>query len=94
MSNYQDVKLVCKQCGKEFNFSAGEQEFFESRGFRAPIRCQDCRKQKRVNVPNPPIQASSGTYEICCSRCAKTTQVPFKPRNPQGILCSDCFETK
>ena len=25
---YEDKTLVCKDCGKEFTFSAGEQEFY------------------------------------------------------------------
>ncbi|MBQ2898524.1 MAG: zinc-ribbon domain containing protein, partial [Oscillospiraceae bacterium] len=25
---YEDKTLVCKECGKEFTFTAGEQEFY------------------------------------------------------------------
>ena len=28
---YEDKTLVCKDCGKEFTFSAGEQEFYAER---------------------------------------------------------------
>ena len=48
---YEDKTLVCKECGKEFVFTAGEQEFYAERGFRdwislsstgsAPIRIID-----------------------------------------------------
>ena len=27
---YEDKTLVCKECGKEFVFTAGEQEFYRS----------------------------------------------------------------
>ena len=30
---YEDKTLVCKDCGNEFVFTAGEQEFYASRGF-------------------------------------------------------------
>lgn len=30
---YEDKTLVCKDCGKEFTFSAGEQEFYAEKGF-------------------------------------------------------------
>lgn len=30
---YEDKTLVCKDCGKEFVWTAGEQEFYASRGF-------------------------------------------------------------
>ena len=31
---YEDKTLICKECGKEFVFTAGEQEFYASKGFR------------------------------------------------------------
>ena len=31
---YEDKTLVCKDCGAEFVFTAGEQEFYASRGFQ------------------------------------------------------------
>ena len=31
---YEDKTLVCKECGKEFVFTAGEQEFYAERGFQ------------------------------------------------------------
>ena len=30
---YEDKTLICKECGKEFVFTAGEQEFYASKGF-------------------------------------------------------------
>ena len=30
---FQDRTLVCKDCGKEFTFTAGEQEFYKEKGF-------------------------------------------------------------
>ena len=31
---FQDKTLVCKDCGKEFVFTAGEQEFYAEKGFQ------------------------------------------------------------
>ena len=42
----EDKTLTCI-CGKEFIFTAGEQEFFNEKGFTPPRRCPDCRKIKR-----------------------------------------------
>ena len=33
---YEDKTLVCKECGKEFVFTAGEQEFYAELPERAP----------------------------------------------------------
>ena len=30
---FEDKVLVCKDCGQEFTFTAGEQEFYAEKGF-------------------------------------------------------------
>lgn len=43
-----DKTIVCKDCGKEFIFTAGEQEFYKEKGFtNEPQRCKDCRNAKK-----------------------------------------------
>ena len=42
-----DKTLTCKDCGKEFVFTEGEQEFYKEKGFEnEPQRCAECRRQK------------------------------------------------
>ena len=43
----QDKELTCKDCAQGFTFTAGEQEFFTSRGFSEPIRCKTCRDARK-----------------------------------------------
>ncbi|HBU11221.1 MAG TPA: cytochrome C551 [Clostridiales bacterium] len=43
-----DKTLVCRDCGIEFVFSEGEQEFFKERGLaNIPTRCPACRKARK-----------------------------------------------
>ncbi|MDI6601643.1 MAG: zinc-ribbon domain-containing protein [Thermoanaerobacteraceae bacterium] len=52
---YEDKVLVCKDCGKEFVFTAGEQQFYAEKGFQnEPVRCKECRdiKKQRFNSHN------------------------------------------
>ncbi len=42
-----DVTLVCKDCGKEFTFTEGEQQFYQEKGFSNPGRCAECRKARK-----------------------------------------------
>jgi hypothetical protein len=43
----EDINIKCSDCGEEFVFTAGEQEFFDSKGFtNLPKRCAKCRKLK------------------------------------------------
>ena len=44
----ENIKLVCKDCKKEFDFTVGEQKFYEEKGFAAPIRCKECRDAKKA----------------------------------------------
>ena len=44
---FEDKKLTCKDCGQEFEFTAGEQEFFSRNGFTDPQRCKACRDAKK-----------------------------------------------
>ena len=47
-NEYTDMTLVCKDCGSEFVFSAGEQAFYTEKGFdNKPVRCANCRKARK-----------------------------------------------
>jgi hypothetical protein len=46
--SFTDKSIVCPDCGTTFAFTAGEQEFFASKGFtNDPKRCQSCRQAKK-----------------------------------------------
>ncbi|MEG0371525.1 MAG: zinc-ribbon domain-containing protein [Clostridium sp.] len=45
-----DKTLVCRDCGKDFIFTEGEQEFYREKGFEnEPTRCIDCRRAKKAS---------------------------------------------
>lgn len=47
---FQDKTLVCKDCGQEFVFTAGEQAFYKEKGLdNEPKRCKECRDKKKQN---------------------------------------------
>ncbi len=86
-SQFQDQTLTCKDCGKQFTWTAGEQEFYAQKGFNnPPFRCQDCRAKRKTE------RMSSRTMtKITCSKCGKEDEVPFVPRKGTGVLCRACF---
>jgi hypothetical protein len=48
-----DKNLTCKDCGKEFVFTEGEQEFYKEKGFEnEPQRCPDCRRERKQQRRN------------------------------------------
>lgn len=50
---YTDETIICKDCGKEFVFTAGEQRFYEEKGFtNKPVRCKECREARKAQRNN------------------------------------------
>ena len=44
MDQYSDITLQCRDCGNDFLFTAGEQQFYAEKGFtNKPSRCPSCR---------------------------------------------------
>lgn len=87
---YEDKKLVCKECGDEFVFTAGEQEFYAEKGLEnEPQRCKSCR-QARKNA-----QKSKREYfETVCVVCNGPARIPFKPVEGRSYYCSECLAKK
>lgn len=49
MSEFNDKTIVCLDCGKEFVFTAREQEFYAEKGFtNEPKRCKECRDKRKA----------------------------------------------
>ena len=76
-----DKTLVCADCGGEFIFTAGEQEFFASRGFvNEPKRCQPCRSSRRNQERGGWGDGPKEMHPITCAQCGSDAMVPFRPR--------------
>jgi N-acetylglutamate synthase-like GNAT family acetyltransferase len=47
--SFEDKSIRCSDCGVTFAFTAGEQEFFQSKGFtNEPKRCPECRRTNKA----------------------------------------------
>lgn len=84
---YEDKTLVCKDCGSEFVFTAGEQEFYAEKGFEnEPTRCKDCRAARKAS-----LRANREMHTAVCAECGNECQVPFEPKGDRPVYCSECF---
>ena len=96
---YEDKTLVCKECGQEFVFTAGEQEFYAERGFHGeqefyaergfqnePQRCKACRDARKAASRGP-----REYFTATCAACGGEAKVPFEPKSDRPVYCSDCF---
>ena len=88
---FQDQTLTCRDCGKEFVWTASEQEFYQQKGFQnAPVRCPACRALKKARMDGN-RGGERQSFEITCSNCGKKDTVPFQPRGDKPVFCKDCF---
>lgn len=88
----EDKTLVCKECGKEFVFSASEQELYESKGFtNEPGRCPACRQARKQRLGIVSERPERQMYPAVCAECGKETEVPFKPSEDRPVYCRDCY---
>ena len=86
-SNFQDKTLTCRECGSEFVWTAGEQDFYQRKGFEnPPFRCAQCRAKKKAER-----MANRTMTKIICAKCGKEDEVPFVPKEGTPVLCKDCF---
>ena len=84
---YEDKTLVCKECGNEFVFTAGEQEFYAERGFQnEPQRCKACRDARKNGARGP-----REFFTATCAHCGGEAKVPFQPKSDRPVFCSECF---
>ncbi len=93
----QDKTIVCVECGNEFVFTAGEQEFYEQKGFtNSPTRCPSCRAARKASrgAGGGMHTGDRQMYPAVCAQCGKQTEVPFQPRGDKPVYCSDCFKSQ
>lgn len=84
---YEDKTLVCKECGNEFVFTAGEQEFYAEKGLvHEPQRCKSCRDARKNAGRGERVM-----YTGVCATCGGEAKVPFEPKDGRPVYCSSCF---
>jgi len=100
--SYTDQTLYCRDCNAEFVFTAGEQEFYASRGLtNSPSRCPSCRAARKAQGGGRSPRGGAGggytreprqMYAATCANCGNEAMVPFQPRADRPVYCSDCYQ--
>jgi CxxC-x17-CxxC domain-containing protein len=94
MSEFQDRVLKCVDCGTEFVFTAGEQQFYHQKDFKnEPKRCRNC-KARRQNGSERASGPGRVETSAVCSQCGRETTVPFRPTQGRPVFCRQCFQTR
>ncbi len=87
-----DKTLVCRDCGREFTFTVGEQEFYLSRDLQnEPRRCSECRISRRRERRGSSGDYPREVYSAVCATCGVETTVPFEPTEGRPVYCKECY---
>lgn len=76
----------CKQCQKQFNIDAKDQEFYQRIKVPEPTLCPDCRSQRRLVLRN-----ERTLYPDTCDLCGKKIISLYSEDKPYKVYCYDCF---
>ena len=83
MENTTGEMIICSDCGDTFLFSISEKNFFDHKGFDAPKRCKQCRKNRK--------EIKSSTSSVCYnSNVERTTN---QPDDSLWDICTDIFKS-
>lgn len=81
-----DKSLKCVECGAEFVFTEGEQEFYASQGFTSePRRCPSCRAARKAGQGGSKAPRNNSGAEN--SAAAANTR---PPRQMYSAVCAEC----
>jgi CxxC-x17-CxxC domain-containing protein len=91
---YTDQAITCLDCGQEFTFTAGEQEFYAQRGFtEPPKRCASCRqlrKAQRNSSNGGDGYANGSSYGGNGGYGAGYSSGERRPRQMYEATCASC----
>jgi CxxC-x17-CxxC domain-containing protein len=101
MATLEDKTIKCVDCGEEFLFTVGEQEFYREHGLtNFPTRCRRCREARKTNRGDRTGSHGGGggggaggreMHKAVCANCGTETLVPFAPTAGRPVYCRDCF---
>ena len=91
-----DKTLTCRDCGQPFTFTAGEQAFYQERGFSEPQRCPACRAKRKADRNASAGGGydgggySSGGYSSGGYNGGHNGGHSSEPRQLYAAVCSNC----
>jgi CxxC-x17-CxxC domain-containing protein len=93
-----DKTIVCRDCGQEFVFSAGEQQFYATRGLSEPTRCSSCRAARKASRESGGGYDRDSSYDRSSSyggydrgsRSSGSRSGGSQTRQMFQVTCDDC----
>jgi len=96
-SEFEDQSILCIDCGKDFIWTAGEQNFYRDKELQnPPKRCKTCKQAKNERISSIAAAKAAGVKQkievaVYCASCKGYTTVPFYPSQGRPVYCRSCF---
>lgn len=96
-SEFEDLTILCIDCGADFVWTVGEQAFFRDKKLQnPPKRCKECKQAKNERLAAIAAAQASGIRQrievaVNCAKCGESTTVPFYPSQGRPVYCRSCF---
>jgi CxxC-x17-CxxC domain-containing protein len=95
MAEFQDRTIKCVDCGADFVFTAGEQQFYHEKDFKnEPKRCKPCKTKRQAGSTERGGSQGRVETSAICSQCGRDTTVPFRPTQGRPVFCRQCFQDR
>jgi len=89
----KDKILTCRDCGRKFTFTVGEQKFFGQKGWRDPFRCRVCSRQKKILKLRDKVKVEEAVrFSEICDKCGRQFYTEFKRKQGEKVYCFDCWK--
>lgn len=95
--DFEDLEILCVDCGDHFVWTAGEQIFFRDKGLKnPPKRCKPCKQAKNERLAAITAAQAAGIKQrievaVNCAKCKAHTTVPFYPSQGRPVYCRSCY---
>jgi chromosome segregation ATPase len=94
----EDKHLTCRQCGREFVFTKGEQDFYQQKDLNLPGRCPECRSAKRIQrerlICSQCKTELAKEASIYCTACLASVHLESELEIKQGQKVTDEAQSK
>jgi len=89
---FQDRILQCVDCGAEFVWTAGEQQFFADKISRTSPTLQGVQGKRASRPAARRSRAGGNRDELFGVR--QGDDRPFKPTQGRPVFCKECFQSR